>query len=169
MCVTAGAQQSADTITKPQASNLTLIGWLSYDVALQQMPQYAIVEAKMEKMRQQFEAEMKRVEDDFNQKYEAFLEGQRNFPRTILLKRQNELQQLLQQNIEFKQQALDELQRAREEAMAPLRERLNEAIAAVARRHQLILVVNTDSNACPFIDPDTSVALQDEVKAFLSR
>ncbi len=123
----------------------------------------------MQKMHQQFEAEMKRVEDDFNQKYEAFLEGQRNFPRTILLKRQNELQQLLQQNIEFKQQALDELKRAREEAMAPLRERLNEAIAAVARRHQLILVVNTDSNACPFIDPDTSVALQDEVKAFLSR
>jgi len=160
---------STDRRTPATDTREIIMGYLSYDVALQQMPQYAIVEAKMKELRQQFDAEMKRVESDFNQKYEAFLEGQRNYPRTILLKRQNELQQLLQQNIEFKQQAQEELRKAREEAMMPLRERLNEAIATVARRHHLILAVNTDSNACPFIDPDTSVALQEEVRELLSK
>ena len=42
------------------------------------------------------------MEDEFNRKYEDFLEGQRDFPQTILQKRQLELQQLMEKNIEFR-------------------------------------------------------------------
>ena len=43
-----------------------------------------------------------------------------------------------------------------------------EAIAAVARQHQLAVVVNTDSNACPFIDPDFSIDITQEVMKVIS-
>ena len=140
------------------------IGYLSYDSLLFAMPQRAIVEKQMEELTMQYEAELKRVEDEFNQKYEAFLDGRKDFPRTILLKRQTELQQLLQRNVEFREMSRKELQQARDEAYAPLRQQLSDAIAAVARRLHLAVVVNTDANACPFLDPVMAVDISGDVK-----
>ena len=75
----------------------------------------------------------------------------------------------MQRNIEFRENSLKELQQAREEAYAPLRRQLNEAIAIVAKRLKLAVVVNTDANACPFIDPDVAVDIRQEVEKELSK
>ena len=146
-----------------------IIGYLSYDSVLTAMPQYTIVEKKMEEMTAQYDAELKRVEDEFNQKYEAFLDGRKDFPRTILLKRQTELQQLMQRNVEFREQSRRELQQARADALAPLRSQLSEAIADVARQRHIIVVVNTDVNVCPFFDPDFAVDISADVQSELQR
>jgi len=157
--------EKADTTNLPSdlSSPTPLIGYLSYDSMLVAMPQYAIVKHQMNEMREAYEKELKRVEDEFNQKYEEFLENRAQFPRTILLKRQNELQDLLQRNVEFKRQGQEELQRAEREAMAPLRIQLNETIATIARELKLIMVVNTDSEACPFIEPLLSININEVV------
>ena len=156
---------SAQTDSIPQLR----FGYLSYDSALVSMPSYAMYRQGMSELREQYEQEMKRVEDEFNDKYEVFLEGQREFPRTILLKRQTELQQLMQRNIEFKAEAQRDLKKAEADGLQPLRTRLNEAIAEVAARHGLALVINTDSNACPFIDPALGISVEDEVKELLQK
>ena len=145
-----------------------VFGYLSYDSALQAMPQYAIVQQKLADLRQAYQQELSRVEQEFNEKYEAFLEGQRDFPRTILLKRQTELQQLMQRNIEFKAQGRLDLQKAEEEAMRPLRQQLNETLATLARGRGLALIINTDSNACPFIAPELGEDVQEAVGLLLS-
>ena len=142
-------------------------GYLSYDPALVAMADYAIVQQNMTNLRQAYDTELLRVEKEFNDKYEAFLEGQKDFPHTILLKRQTELQELLQRNIDFKKQGLSDLQKAEREAMQPLRKRLNEAIAQVAAQQHLALVLNTDSNACPFIDPSLGVDVSQAVNDLL--
>ena len=112
----AGDQQPQTTTADLKPASKTkaqpIFGYLSYDEALKVIPQYAIVEKQMTDLRQAYDTEMKRVEDDFNQKYEAFLDGRKDFPRTILLKRQTELQQLLQRNLEFKAKSLEELEKA---------------------------------------------------------
>ena len=159
----------ADSTVQAPTPKPLLIGCLSYDEALRSMPQYAIVEAEMEQLQQAYQAELKRVEDDFNQKYEAFLDGRKDFPRTILLKRQTELQQLLQQNIEFKEKSRAELALARKDKLAPLHAQLSTAISEVARQQQLSLVVNTDANACPFIDPAMARDISTDVKLLLSK
>ena len=87
-------------------------GYLSYETALKSMPEYAITEQKIADLRSQYEAETRRVEDDFNRKYEEFLDGQREFPKTILQKRQSELQELLEKNIAFKHKSREELAKA---------------------------------------------------------
>ena len=43
-------------------------GYLSYDSILVNMPGYALVQTTMAEMRAQYEAELKRVEQDFNLK-----------------------------------------------------------------------------------------------------
>lgn len=65
-------------------------GFLSYDTIIQSMDDYAFVESGMQALQEQYAAEQKRVEDEFNKKYEEFLDGQRDFPQTILQKRQME-------------------------------------------------------------------------------
>jgi len=128
-------------------------GFLSYEAALQSMGEYALVQKQMADLRTQYEAETKRVEDEFNAKYEDFLEGQREFPKTILQKRQTELQELMQKNIEFKQNSIQELAKAEQEAMAPLRIKLIETLGNIGRERGYAFIVDTDQKALPFINP----------------
>lgn len=144
-------------------------GYLSYDLALKSMKEYATVQMRMDSLRSAFNAEMQRVEDEFNRKYEDFLDGQKDFPRTILLKRQTELQDMLQKNIAFKQQSVQEMKDTEAQLMAPLRIHLNEAIATIAREQGLALVINTDANACPFIEPAMGVDVNELVVKKLNR
>ena len=53
--------------------------------------------------------------------------------------------------------------------MAPLTAILKEAIATVARQQRLVVVLNTDSNACPFIEPEMSMDITQEVLQLLSK
>ena len=75
----------------------------------------------------------------------------------------------MQRNIEFRENSRKELQQARDEAYAPLQQLLSKAIAIVAQRHRLAVVVNTDANACPFIDPALAVNISQEVEKELSK
>ena len=158
--------EPSDTTTLIRPS-LICFGYLSYDAALKSMPEYASAQKTIQANRTAFEQEMQRVENEFNEKYESFLEGQKDFPRTILLKRQNELQELMKRNLEFKAQAREELQQTEERVMKPVHDRLNEVLAEVAREFSLALIINTDTNACPFIDPRMGMNIQEEVNGYL--
>ena len=152
-----------------QENNTFRFGYLSYEQALKSASQYAIVEKSLTDLKAQYQAETKRVEDEFNRKYEEFLEGQREFPKTILQKRQVELQELMEKNIAFKEESRKQLASAEEEALAPLKSQLSEAIAKVAKEHGLAFVVNTDSNAYPFIDPEMGMDIYPLVTSLLQK
>ena len=81
--------------SQAQTANVK-IGYLSYEQALRTMPEYAIAQKTLESLTAKYDAEAMRVKNEFNQKYEEFLEGQNDFPKTILQKRQTELQELWQ-------------------------------------------------------------------------
>ena len=143
-------------------------GFLSYEAALQSMPDYTLAQNKLAELKAQYQTEAKRVEDEFNRKYEEFLEGQREFPKSILQKRQSELQELMDKNIAFKQQGLAELARVEQEAMAPLRIKLIEALGKIGRERGYAFIVDTDQKALPFINPamgeDINQTVQDALK-----
>ncbi len=153
----------ADSILPPAIR----FGYLSYETVLKGMFDYADAQDSIRLEHEAYERELQRVEKDFNQKYESFLEGQRDFPRTILLKRQNELKDLMQQTLDFKAQARLDLQAAEDHYLAPVRQRLNDALAALAQEYGLAFVLNTDANACPFIDPRYGMDLQSLAEDYL--
>jgi outer membrane protein len=143
-------------------------GYLSYETALKAMPEYASVQQKMKTLQDQYQAETLRVEDEFNRKYEDFLDGQRDFPRTILQKRQSELQELMEKNIRFKEQGREELADAEREAMAPLRIRLIEMLSTIGRERGYAFIYDTDTKALPFLNisfgEDINQLVQDALK-----
>lgn len=143
-------------------------GYLSYDDALKAMPEYSQALANVDKLRAQYDNELKRAEKEFNSKYEDFLENQRSMAPAILDKRQAELQELLQKNLNFKAEADRLLKQAENDAYAPLRQKLDNAIRKIGMQRGYAFVMNTDGNACPYVDStrgeDISVIVGDELK-----
>jgi outer membrane protein len=150
------------------SSQVFRFGYLSYKAAIERMAEYAVVQQQMEDLRAQYQAETLRVEDEFNRKYEEFLDGQREFPRTILQKRQTELQELMEKNIKFKEQSRQELEDAERQAMAPLRIRLIELLSTIGRERGFAFVYDTDTKALPFINPAQGEDISQMVNAMLN-
>lgn len=128
-------------------------GYLSYSEALKAMPDYTVMQQNLDKLRTQYSDETKRAEEEFNAKYETFLEGMKDFAPAILEKRQSELQELLQKNLAFKEEAARLLKQAEAEMTAPLKTKLNSVLAKIAKDRKLAFIVNSDSDALPFVDP----------------
>lgn len=128
-------------------------GFLSYNIVMQAMPEYAAMQNSMAELREKYEAEQKRVENDFNKKYEEFLDGQKSFPKTILQKRQSELQEMLDKNVAFKKESQRLLKQAEEDAMAPIQARLATALDTIGKERSFAFIVNTDEKATLWLNP----------------
>ena len=135
------------------AQNELKFGYLSYAAVLQSMPEYVNMQNSMAELRQKYEAEQKRVEDDFNKKYEEFLDGQKSYPKTILEKRQSELQDMLDKNVAFKKESQRLLNQAEEDAMLPIKVRLAGVLNAIGRERGYAFIVNTDEKSTLWLNP----------------
>lgn len=127
-------------------------GYFSYNDVFQALPEQATVQQSINSLREKYDAETKRVEQDFNTKYEEFLEGQRDFAPVILQKRQSELQDIMSKNLAFKAEAQRLLKQAENDAYAPLHRKINDALQRVGMEKGFAFILNTDDNACPYID-----------------
>lgn len=141
--------------TTPATSQAAALhyGYLSVDSVLHSLPDYTIAKHKLSDLKAKYDTEMKRVEDEFNTKYQFFLQDQQELAPSILQKRQAELQELMDKNVAFKAKARQLLQEAEEEAMSPIRDKVNTAIRLVGEKRGLAFVLNTDNNAAPFLNP----------------
>lgn len=142
-------------------------GYVSYDSVMVSMPEYADFTTSMAQLREQYEAELNRVENDFNKKYEEFLDGQATFPKTILQKRQSELQEILDRNIDFKKQSQKMLSDVEANLMNAIKTTINMAVNVVAQERGYAFVLNTDKEAVPFINPALGEDITEAVKALL--
>ena len=143
-------------------------GYLSYDSVMVAMPEYAELKTNMAQLREQYEAEQKRVENDFNKKYEEFLDGQASFPKTILQKRQSELQEMLDKSIDFKKQSQKMLSDAEAGMMEAVKTTINMAVNLIAQEHGYAFVLNTDKEAVTFINPALGEDITEAVKQLLN-
>ena len=143
-------------------------GYLSIDSVLQSMPEYAQMQHDMATMRQQYEAEMKRIENDFNKKYEGFLDGQKNFPKTILQKRQSELQEMLDKNIAFKKESLQMLNDTEKTQKDVILMMIDMAVKTIGMQRGYAFILNTDANATPWLNPALGEDITKAVKEMLN-
>ena len=143
------------------------IGFLSYENVMVTMPDYLAAQEDLNRLRAQYDDEMKRAEDEFSVKYEDFLDNLSTLATSIRRKRQTELQQLMESNVRFREEARRLLTQAESDAISSVRKRLNDVVATVARQYGYALILNTDADACPYIDPLFGEDVTDIVKAAL--
>lgn len=144
---------NAQEVTLQQPVQQFKYGYFSYQQALESMNGYAIAKHNLSELKAKYEAEMKRAEDEFNAKYEEFLDGQKDFAPAILKKRQAEIKELMEKNLAFKDESKQQLKQAEKELFAPLKTKLANAILKVGKDKGYAFILNTDSNTAPFINP----------------
>lgn len=135
------------TITEVQK-----FGYLSYNAILKAMPDYAVAQKNISDLKQKYDEEMKRTEQDFTKKFNEFIDGQKNFPENIMLKRQKELQMLMDEGLKFKDEVKKLLTNAEAELMKPVYQKLNDILSAIGTEHDYMYILNTDANAYPFMN-----------------
>ena len=147
------AQPTASTTTadSPTAQQPTLkYAYISYDKALKAMPGYETAQQNITSLKAQYEAEANRSEEEFNEKYEEFLDVQNELDGPILRKRQAELQELIDKGISFKAEAARLLKQAEADIYAPLRSELDALLRKLGTERGYAFIINTDSNALSF-------------------
>lgn len=141
--ISASAQDAATSVR---------IAYFSYSEVMQSMPAYATAMEAIDKLRAQYAEELQSAEDEFNEKYELFLDQQAVLADAIKQKRQADLQALLDRNIEFRKESERLLKQAEAEALAPVHAKIKAALQAIGKQNAYLMIVNTDSEACPYID-----------------
>ena len=159
LCSLTASAQQAMPATEAQQQQVAApapmrFGYFSFDKVFHTMPGYTIAKHNMDELREKYDAETKRVETEFNAKYEEFLDGQRTYAKTILEKRQAELRELMEKNIAFKAEATRLLQQAENDAYAPLKAKINEEAKKIGKQKGFAFILNTDNNAAPYLNEE---------------
>lgn len=150
------------------ANAQTRFGYFSFDNVLKSMPDYVMAQRSIDDLRQKYDAEMKRAEDEFNSKYEEFLDVQKDLVPAILRKRQAELQEMMQKNINFKNESQRLLKQAEADAFAPVKNKLYNALTKVGQAQGYAFILNTDGDACPYVNPEMGEDVTELIKEALN-
>lgn len=149
-------------VERPRPRTLVM-GSIRTNTILQNMPQYKAMQASMQALREQYEAEARKSEEEFQRKFEEFLQGKDEFPKTILEKRQNELQSILEANANFRIKVQELLAEAEKSLMADVRAEMSDAIAVVAQDKGVSIVFDLDNGSVPYILSGLAVDLTADV------
>lgn len=150
------------------ANAQTRFGYFSFDNVLKSMPDYVMAQRSIDDLRQKYDAEMKRAEDEFNSKYEEFLDVQKDLVPAILRKRQAELQEMMQKNSNFKNESQRLLKQAEADAFAPVKNKLYNALTKVGQAQGYAFILNTDGDACPYVNPEMGEDATELIKEALN-
>lgn len=150
------------------ANAQTRFGYFSFDNVLKSMPDYVMAQRSIDDLRQKYDAEMKCAEDEFNSKYEEFLDVQKDLVPAILRKRQAELQEMMQKNINFKNESQRLLKQAEADAFAPVKNKLYDALTKVGQAQGYAFILNTDGDACPYVNPEMGEDATELIKEALN-
>lgn len=138
----------------PTAGAQARYGYLHYDSLLVSMPEYTQAVDGLLGLKVQYEAEAEYNEMTFKRLFAEFLQGQKDFPQNIMLKRQRDLQDAMERGIAYRHEADSILREAEREVLRPVREKLSEAILQVGRERGYDFIVDLDSTAFPFLNDD---------------
>lgn len=151
--VKASVVKSVETLVVQPVVHAPKYGYLSYTQVLENMVEYKAAQQQLNELRGKYEMEAQYNEATFKRQFAEFLEGQKDFPQSIMLKRQRDLQEALEKSLAFRDEAERLLKQAEVETLAPIKARLANAINTVGALYKLDYIYNLDTNAMPYVNP----------------
>ena len=139
-------------------------GHVNTQEIIQAMPEFSTARTDIEKLTQQYEADLKSMQDELQKKAEAFEKA--TLPENIKTRRNQELQDLyqrIQQTYQDNQQALA---KAQQEKMQAITTKVLDAIKAVGQEGGYVYVMDM-SAGIPYISTTLSSDVTAQVKAKL--
>ena len=149
------------------AQNLKF-GHINAQEIVSAMPEFAKAQSDIEALDKQLTSELQRTQEEFNKKYQEFQQAiaKDSLPQNIAERRQKELQDMAERQEQFQQEAQQGMQKAQQEKMAPVYQKLDNAIKAVGEAEGVIYVFDLARTQIPYIGAQ-SIDLTTKVKAQL--
>ena len=147
------------------ASAQAKFGHVNTSEIMQAMPEFTKAQNEIKALQEQYEADLKSMQDEFQKKGEAFDKEQATLPENIKQRRQQELQDMytkIQQSYQDNQQAL---QKASAEKMQAIQTKIMDAIKEVGTSGGFVYIMEMGS--LPYISSTLSTDVTAQVKAKL--
>ena len=109
------------------------IGYTNTDYILSQLPEAKQIESELKTHRDQLGAQLKSKQEDFERKYQSFIDGQATMTDVVKNDVQTELQALQQSIQTFATEAEKSLQNKQIQLLAPVYEKIDGGIKEVAK------------------------------------
>ena len=131
---------------------------------LEAMPEIKTVTEQMEVASKKYEDEFAKLREEFQKKYEEFQALEESTPQTIKDRRMQEMQELDTKIQQFQTTATQDLQRQHQQLMAPIQEKVMQAIQAVGAEEKYTFVFE---NSVPIYSGTDVTDITDTVKTRL--
>ncbi len=134
---------------------------------LPNMKEYATAQAELENMQKQFEQDMKLMQDEIQKKYEDYQKEAHTLLDNVRARREQELNDLGQRYQQSLQDNQAVFQKASQEKMGLISEKVMAAVKKLGEAGGYVYVVDISSGTIPFVNPalstDITAQLQKEL------
>ncbi|MBD3591127.1 OmpH family outer membrane protein [Bacteroides sp. GM023] len=150
------------------AQNLKF-GHINAQEIISVMPEFTKAQNDIQALEKQLMSELQRTQEEFNKKYQEFQQAiaKDSLPANIAERRQKELQDMAQRQDQFQQEAQQQMSKAQNDAMAPIYQKLDNAIKAVGAAEGVIYIFDLARTPIPYVNESQSINLTNKVKANL--
>lgn len=131
-----------------------------------QMKEYQDAVTTLENMQKGYQEELQRTGEEFNKKYQEYIAQADSLPRNIAERRQKELEDMAQRQQQFQQEAEQSMMQAQQEAMAPILNKVNDAVQAIGKADGYVYIFDLASTSIPYVGSE-SVDITAKIKAQL--
>ncbi len=121
------------------------IAYASPNYILASMPQSKQVESQLDTYGKQLENQLQTKIKEFETKYQSYEAGKSTMTELIRADKEQELQMLNKSIQDFQQKAQDDLQKKENELLAPLVDKVNNAISQVANEKGYTYIFSSDA------------------------
>ena len=135
-------------------------------VIMQAMPEFTKAEAELKELQQQYEGELKLMEDELAKKSEEYDKQRETLPENIRQRRETELQELYAKMQQYANESGRNLQAAQQEKMAAMGNKISKVIEEVGKAGGYVYIFDVTSGI-PFINEALSTDITNDVKAKL--
>ena len=141
------------------AANAQQFGRVDLTAIIPNMPEYQEADKNLAEYGKDLQDQLEQMQVEFNQKLADYQKNANIYSDAIRQTKESELQQLDQRLREFQQIAYQDLQKKQNELMAPIIEKANNAVNAVAKEGGYIAIFNTEgdmaaSAGLAYFDPE---------------
>lgn len=125
-----------------QAQEIFRIGYCNRSLLLSQSKEAQQVEAKLKQMETLYDAEYKRMSNEYNSKIQAYMETGKTLSEPIKLARQAEITEYEERMVLYKQRYTAELSKQQSQLWASINDKITKAIEKVAQEQGVSMVLD---------------------------
>ena len=138
-------------------------GFIDFNETLRRMSDYKEAESTLRQIQSEYHEEIERSKREFERQYIEFMLEQDHLSPSIVAKRQKELQLLMDNNAQFRDDIQQELEARRDELLVPIKKKLLQAVSDVCTEKNLDYVVDTGKGTYLYINENRSVDITEDV------